>query len=234
MNKIDLLIVVPAYNEEKSIAKTYFDLFETFEGFNQEISLIVVNDGSIDSTQNILNNLKIPNISFPTNVGVAQILIFAVQMAQKLEAHSLVICDADGQHLASEIKSLRSELQDHPYVIGVRDFEQYKIGAIRHFAIRVISDVLKRKTLYHFQDPTSGFRIYSDVCFPIILKKQGITEYLEDTVGISYSLAKVGMYPKQVTVEMRQRFSGRPSTVGLALILRYCSILFRLIVGKDR
>ncbi|MBQ5801393.1 MAG: glycosyltransferase, partial [Clostridia bacterium] len=50
-------IVVPAYNEEKSLQLFYDAVTPLFESLQEEYELIFVNDGSTDETKTILNRL---------------------------------------------------------------------------------------------------------------------------------------------------------------------------------
>ena len=57
-----VLLVIPAYNEEANILKTYNSILEYNKEHNTNFDVIVINDGSKDNTEMILNNNNIPHI----------------------------------------------------------------------------------------------------------------------------------------------------------------------------
>ena len=61
-----ILLIIPAYNEEENIKKT----IEKIENFSDEIDYIVINDGSTDSTEQILIENKIKHIKLIHNLGI--------------------------------------------------------------------------------------------------------------------------------------------------------------------
>ena len=64
MNLIpEVSVVFPAYNEAANIAKVVDDFAAVLSGISAE--LIVVNDGSSDDTQQVLESLLLPNSSHP-------------------------------------------------------------------------------------------------------------------------------------------------------------------------
>jgi dolichol-phosphate mannosyltransferase len=66
-----LSVVIPAYNEEGSIAETVDSLMQVFKQFNIDHELFIVNDNSKDNTLNILKQLsdKYPSLKYETNLG---------------------------------------------------------------------------------------------------------------------------------------------------------------------
>ncbi len=69
---IVLSVVIPAYNEEGSIAETVKILYEVLTEKNISHEILVVNDNSKDSTLEVLKNLKeeIPTLNYYTNSGL--------------------------------------------------------------------------------------------------------------------------------------------------------------------
>ena len=69
LNNINILILIPAYNEEKTIERVIHKIPKNLSGFNK-ISCIVINDGSSDNTEYIAKNAGAEVISHPYNKGV--------------------------------------------------------------------------------------------------------------------------------------------------------------------
>ena len=122
--KRKLLIAIPAYNEKKSLPEVIQAIPTHFEGID-EFHILVVDDGSIDGTAEIMKNLKIyshnfKNISYyqyfklepskklylmrhPRRLGLAQVYNTILKTALNFEVDFLVHFDADGQYQPAEI-----------------------------------------------------------------------------------------------------------------------------------
>ena len=103
-----IFIVIPAYNEEKSIAATIDDLRK--HNYN---NIIVINDGSTDSTAKAAMQSNALMISHPINLGQGSAIQTGLEYALSLGAEIIITFDADGQHMAPDIKNLiRPILED--------------------------------------------------------------------------------------------------------------------------
>jgi len=94
-------IVIPAYNEEKSIAKVIKDLKKG--GYND---IVVVDDGSKDNTFSAAEKAGADVLRHFINRGQGAALKTGVDYALMQRADMIVTFDADGQHLVSEIKRM--------------------------------------------------------------------------------------------------------------------------------
>ena len=94
-------IVIPAYNEEKSIAKVIKDLKKG--GYND---IVVVDDGSKDNTYSAAEKAGADVLRHFINRGQGAALKTGVDYALMQRADMIVTFDADGQHLVSEIKRM--------------------------------------------------------------------------------------------------------------------------------
>ncbi|WP_195295627.1 glycosyltransferase, partial [Faecalitalea cylindroides] len=65
-----VILVIPAYNEEENILKTYNSILEYNKNHNTNFDVIVINDGSKDKTEMILNQNNIPHITLIHNLGI--------------------------------------------------------------------------------------------------------------------------------------------------------------------
>jgi glycosyltransferase involved in cell wall biosynthesis len=227
MRDLELLIIIPAFNEKDSILKTYKEVSLEIRKLRVNTKIIVINDGSIDATQKVLSENQIDHINLAANIGIAQVFILAVQMATTLNAEKLLIVDADGQHSASEIHKLLFSLEDN-------DFEKYKMGYFRRQASKTLKRVLYMKTGKIFNDPTSGFRVLRETCFPDIISAAPFLNFLEDTVYTYYILGMSTKRFVEVPVDMNIRETGEPSTTGAKLILQFLYLLVRLFRGTRK
>ena len=99
MREKELLIIIPAYNEEKNIAPLLEQLAEP--EISSYADVLVVDDASTDSTRDIVQRYGFPVVSHVYNLGYGSGLQSGYKYAV-LKGYSYVIqMDADGQHVAS-------------------------------------------------------------------------------------------------------------------------------------
>lgn len=154
-----ILVAIPAFNEESVILQTISDLKK-----NDIKDILVINDGSFDHTKELLQ--KTPGIILINhfkNRGLGLAIRTAFKFAKKNNYDILVTFDADGQHLASDIKKvIEPVLNDQAdVVLGIRDFGRLQVSLMRKI-ILVFSNIY---TWFLFgiysRDSQSGFRAFS-------------------------------------------------------------------------
>ena len=89
-----ITVGIPAYNEEKNIAKIIVGLKKIAD------QIIVCDDGSTDLTSRIAESLGVTVIKHPKNVGYGSAIRSIFLKAREINAECLVTIDADGQHLS--------------------------------------------------------------------------------------------------------------------------------------
>lgn len=111
------LVVIPAFNEEQSLGKVVRDLKS--HGFTE---MIVVDDGSTDRTYSAAMKLDVPVFKHILNRGLGAALGTGFEYARRNDFDSLVTFDADGQHLAQDIKKLLAPIKAGKFdvVVGSR------------------------------------------------------------------------------------------------------------------
>jgi len=115
---IKFSIIIPIYNEKKSIRSVLKELKKYLKGKKYQTEIIVVNDGSTDQTNKILKNIKdIKLINHPYNKGYGSAIKTGVKNAQ----HDWVLLyDSDGQHRPEYIEKLIKYTPDYHMIIGAR------------------------------------------------------------------------------------------------------------------
>lgn len=160
MTGISLTIIVPAYNEEESIAQTIGELYRYTE--TEGVTLMIVNDGSTDRTAEILRehqadhpHLEIINV--PENNGYGAALKTGLRAAK---TELIAITDADGTYPNERLMELAELCRDQDMVVGARigeNVEYSKIRAIpKIFLTRWVSWIARRKV----PDINSGLRVF--------------------------------------------------------------------------
>ncbi|MDP5121134.1 MAG: glycosyltransferase family 2 protein [Spirosomaceae bacterium] len=123
---IDLVLVMPAYNEEECIEEVIKTWLSFLQGDLNHIQtkLIVVNDGSKDKTGAILDNLKDKNpdliVYHRENGGHGNAVFFGYQQAVELNAEYIFQVDSDNQFVAKDLLKLWAKRNESDFILGFR------------------------------------------------------------------------------------------------------------------
>lgn len=224
MSRPTTLIIMPAYNEEDSLPSVVAELKSHADYFD----VLVVDDGSSDDTSRVARELGLRVAQLPFNLGVGGALRTGFLYASRHGYEQAVQFDADGQHVASEIQKLLDALdRGSDLVIGSRfaaDEGDYRVGAVRGGAMRLLRIAVAIMTGRRFTDTSSGFRAFSRPLLEFFARSYP-AEYLGDTVE-SLMLALVAGYRvEEVPVAMRERAGGSPSQNTIRLLYHYIRLL---------
>jgi glycosyltransferase involved in cell wall biosynthesis len=196
------LIVMPAFNEEESVAAVVREVFATVPG----ASCLVVDDGSVDQTYREAESAGATVLRLPINLGVGGAMRAGFKYALEKGFANVVQVDSDGQHDPAGIAELVERLDDHDLVLGARfaGVGQYTVRGPRRWAI------LSRLTRTKLTDTTSGFRARGPRAVALFAQHYP-SEYLGDTVESLVIAARAKLTVTQVAVAMRPRAGGTPS-----------------------
>lgn len=144
MEKDNLYIVMPAYNEEENIESVVEEWHKVVEKIGNDSKLVIVDDGSKDSTYEKLCNLKekykyLQPIT-KENSGHGATVLFAYQYALDHNADYVFQTDSDGQTLADEFWSFWEDRKKYQAIIGHRNHR--KDGVSRIFVTKTLKFVL--------------------------------------------------------------------------------------------
>lgn len=113
----DVLIIIPAYNEEANIKRVVENIITNFP----EYDYIVINDGSADHTAEICQKEHFHLLNLPVNLGLAGAFQTGLKYAYQKGYSYAIQYDADGQHQADYIPAIYEEIQKgYDVVIGSR------------------------------------------------------------------------------------------------------------------
>lgn len=153
-----IAVIVPAYNEEHTIA----DVVSGISALGPGYDTIVINDNSSDETSRRAESAGAVVIQLPCHLGIGGAVQTGFKYALMKGYDACVQADGDGQHPAHEIPKLLKPLFDDGYdlVIGSRFVAdtEYRVSFMRHLGIRIISIFLRVTTGMRIKDTTSGFR----------------------------------------------------------------------------
>jgi glycosyltransferase involved in cell wall biosynthesis len=161
---LKLIIQIPCYNEEDTLAIALRELPRSVEGFDK-VEWLVIDDGSTDDTAAVAKANGVDHVvSLTKNQGLARAFLAGLDACLKLGADVIVNTDADNQYDARDIPSLVRPILDKKaeLVIGARP-----VSEIRHFPPvkkqlqRLGSWVVRLASRTEIPDAPSGFRAMS-------------------------------------------------------------------------
>jgi glycosyltransferase involved in cell wall biosynthesis len=202
------LIVMPAFNEEDSVAEVVREVREKLPG----VTCLVVDDGSTDSTVARATAAGAIVASLPYNLGVGGAMRLGFVYALQNGFDNVVQVDADGQHDPAGVPELVAALASNDIVLGARFAGEgdYVVRGPRRWAMLFLASMLSRVTKRTLTDTTSGFRASGPKAVRIFADHYP-AEYLGDTIESLVIAVRSGCRIAQIPVAMRPRLAGTPS-----------------------
>lgn len=208
-----ILIIIPAYNEEKNILRTYDEIKKYNEKNKTKYDVIVINDGSTDNTEKILQLNNIPHICLPANLGIGGAVQTGYKYAYYNDYDIAIQYDGDGQHDINYVKKIIKPILDDKkdFIIGsrfVEDLSKFKTTKSRRMGISILSFFIKLMSGKKIYDTTSGFRAANKKIIEEFAKEYP-QEYPEPITNLE--LVKKGYRVDEIAVNMRERKEGKSS-----------------------
>ena len=153
-------VIIPVYNEEKSIKKTVDEIKKVLKNNNLEkgSEIIIVNDGSTDNTKKELKKCDVKIINNPINMGYGFSLKRGINAAKN---ETIVITDADSTYpfdAVPELLKIKNEGFD--LVIGARTGKYYKQSIFKRFLRRRLRKIVEFVAEKKVKDVNSGLRVF--------------------------------------------------------------------------
>jgi glycosyltransferase involved in cell wall biosynthesis len=206
LNQKNVLVIVPAFNEEESVGEVLADL----QSLGYQV--LVISDGSSDNTANIARDQKCFVLELPINLGVGGALRAGFKFAVRRNYQAVVQIDADGQHPVDEIKNLidASNITGAHMVIGSRftsTESTLKVSGVRRIAMRMLSRSASNAAKTSITDSTSGFRLIRE---PLLkeFSAQFANNYLGDTYESVISAGRGSFQITEVPAGLKPREIG--------------------------
>lgn len=227
-----VLIIIPAYNEEKSILNVVSNI-KKVKTNNYLIDYIIINDGSSDNTKKVCLDNKLNFIDLPSNLGIGGAVQTGYKYAYYKNYDIAIQIDGDNQHNPSYITNLCDEINNgYDLVIGsrfVENLSKFKSSFLRRVGINFLSNLIKICTGVKIYDVTSGFRACN----------KDIIEYFANNYPIDYpepdslvQVLKQNKKVKEIPVEMNERKTGKSSIRGLKSIYYMIKVSFAIIISN--
>lgn len=203
-----VLVIVPAWNEERSVGPTVREI----RAASRLYDVIVVDDGSTDGTAAAAMEAGATVLHLPFNLGVGGAMKTGFTYALRHGYDRAIQVDADGQHNPADIERVLAGLEHADIAIGARfaDVGDYEVRGPRRWAMVFLARVVSRAARTRLTDVTSGFRAANRRAIDQYVKYYP-AEYLGDTLDSLVAGIHAGLIVTQVPVAMRVRSHGRPS-----------------------
>ena len=212
--KIKVVLIIPAYNEENNILKTYQKIIDYNKKNNTQYDAIVINDGSKDKTKDILEENNIPHINLVQNLGIGGAVQTGYKYALENDYDIAIQYDGDGRHDVRYVKDIINPILNGQadLTIGSRFIDRgssdFKSTWIRRVGIGIISFLIKICTGQKITDTTSGFRAANRQIISIFSKDYPV----DSPEPASFvAVAKKGYKTMEVPVSMNAREGGTSS-----------------------
>jgi len=164
MIKKKIGIVIPARNEEESLAKVLDNL--PLSDPSMETKVFVVDDCSEDGTYKVARERSVDVVRHPVSLGVGGALKTGYLMAKEWGADVIVQLDADGEHDPKELDGILQPVLDRKadMVIGSRfiNGSPLPLSLTRRIGIKFFSWLLNKLCGYELTDLTSGYRAFRE------------------------------------------------------------------------
>jgi len=204
MDKLELSVVLPAYNEAEIIGEVISQIANSLQEKDISYEILVVDDGSNDHTAERATAAGARVLQHPYNIGNGAAVKTGIRNAR---GEVLVMLDADGQHKPEDILRLVEKIGPFDMVVGAR-MQQSDTAFHRDLANRIYNWLASYVCNRKIEDLTSGFRAIKT---PIAQR-------------FVYLLPNQFSYPTTITL----------ATVRSGRALAYVPIVTRKRVGKSK
>lgn len=226
-----VLMIIPAYNEEKSILSVVENI-KKVKTKDFMLDYIVVNDGSKDKTREVLIKNKLNFIDLPCNLGIGGAVQTGYKYAFYHDYDVAIQFDGDNQHDASFIPDLVTNIKKgNDLVIGSRfvgDLSEFKSSKLRRMGINLLSGIIKICTGVKIYDVTSGYRACN--------KK--LISYFANNYPVDYpepdslvQVLKMKYKVREIPVIMHERKTGKSSINGFKSIYYMIKVILAIIIA---
>ena len=206
-----VLIIIPAYNEEANIER----VVHTVTAFaarcdSHQVDYIVINDGSVDRTEEICRREGFETVHLVQNLGIGGAVQTGYLLARQLNYDAAVQFDGDGQHDIESLDALLRPIAEGKadFVIGSRylnNASAFRSTFMRRLGSSMLALTLRICSGFRPTDPTSGYRAANRAGIRL-LSEDYPADYPEPESIVT--LLKHKLRVTEVSVNMFERLGG--------------------------
>ncbi|MFD2542759.1 DUF2062 domain-containing protein [Lacinutrix gracilariae] len=159
INNLKICVLIPTYNNERTLKRVIDGVLQYTN------NIIIINDGSTDSTAQILENYtQVQHILVPQNQGKGNALRQGFIKASTLGYDYAITIDSDGQHFPEDIQVFVEALEQaenkNLLLIGARNMSHESVPGKSSFGNKFSNFWFWFETGIKLTDTQSGFRLY--------------------------------------------------------------------------
>ncbi len=195
INILKVCVIVPTYNNEKTLKR----VLDSVLPFTPNV--IIVNDGSTDSTSEILKDYsQLVQIHHAKNSGKGVGLRNGFKKAIELNYNYAITIDSDGQHFASDIPTFIENIEKdfNALLIGSRNMTTEDVPKKSSFGNKFSNFWFWFETGIKLEDTQSGFRLYPLQLIP----KKYFTNKFEFEIEVIVRSAWKGILVKNIPIQV--------------------------------
>lgn len=199
---MNLLVAIPALNEEATLRRVISGIPHTIQSYPVEV--LVVDDGSSDTTAEIAAGEGASVISHGRNMGLGTVFRTMISFARENGFHAMATIDADGQFNPDDLEKL---LQ--PVLSGKADFTTASrfldksltpdMPALKKWGNARVARLVNNLSGAEVKDATCGFRAYG----PRALERVSCFSRFTYTQEVLIDLARKGMRIAEIPLKIR-------------------------------
>jgi glycosyltransferase involved in cell wall biosynthesis len=230
MTTSSTLVIIPAFNEESTVGRVVTEVL------SHALPVLVVDDGSADSTSQQARAAGATVVRLPVNLGVGGALRCGFRWAVENGYTCVVQCDADGQHSPELIPALIRFAEDNQFdlTIGTRFLggSEFTSSPIRRIPMRVMARLASRAAGTTLTDTSSGFRAIREPLLSEFARRFPV-HYLGDTFDVTVEAGRQGFHIGEMPTKMHERAGGVPSSNAFWSIIYLLRSFAVLLVGSQ-
>lgn len=224
----ELLIIIPAFNEEGALADVIRGIHQSMPG----IPVIVLDDCSNDGTVAVARTAGAEVLSLPHHLGLGGSVQTGYKLAFSLGYEYVIRVDGDGQHDPADIPCIYERLRSSgaEMVIGCRTHtaDGWSTTPVRKLGIQFFRAVLRPILGRTVHDPTSGFVGVNRAALQVFARSFPL-EYPE--IEALVVLQRKRFRFEEVSVRMHQRKTGRSSITAIKSLYYIVHVLLGVFVN---
>jgi glycosyltransferase involved in cell wall biosynthesis len=227
------LAVVPAYNEEGTVT----DVVRSIQDVAPDFDVLVVDDGSTDSTAERAEEAGARVLRHPFNLGIGGAVQSGFAYAKEQGYRRMIQVDGDGQHDPAEIGRLMEAMDEDrslDMICGSRFLTRdrdYVAPVSRRTGIHIFAFLLSRIVGQRVTDPTSGFRLYNRRAIALFARDYP-HDYPEVEAVLMVHFHRLSMC--EMSVRMFQRGGGVSSISSGKSVYYMIKVLLAIFIGLVR
>lgn len=232
MSSERILVILPALNESRGIARVVHGVRSQLPG----AEVLVIDDGSFDSTGCEAERAGAMVVTMPYNVGIGAAVQAGFQFAASRGYDIVIRNDGDGQHAPEAnldlIEALRAEKAD--LVVGSRFLGaegDYGTPLLRRLGSGILARLLSLITGQRVTDPTSGCAAFNRRAIQLFAQAYPHDYPEPEAIVIAH---RSGLRQREVAVKMMPRRHGNSSITPLRSVYYMIKVILAILIDLLR